>query len=191
MATGHAGDHERERKLAPEERRMEIDLGRIDVRQRVVHDLDVVPAGGRSRLDIGFGGEFQVLALAPRDLLRLAQSNTPSAASARYSDASSPPSPCHTSSLCSPSVGPAFSRVAGVAERMNGGAMAVTVPSTGWTVDRQNPRCRSWGSLASSAIVLTGAARISCARNRSTTSSLDRSCVHRSMHQSSAGSLRD
>src|SRR5881392_638125 len=72
MATGHAGDHERERKRAPEERHVEIDLGRIDVRQRVVDDVDVVPAGGRSRLDIGFGGELQMLALAPCDVLRFA-----------------------------------------------------------------------------------------------------------------------
>src|SRR3989442_13942121 len=51
---------------------MEIDLGRIDVRQRVVDDVDVVPAGGRSRLDIGFGGELQMLAPAPCDGPRFA-----------------------------------------------------------------------------------------------------------------------
>ena len=50
----------------PEEARREVDGGRVDGRQRVVDEVDVLPPGGDARLDIALGRELQMLALPPR-----------------------------------------------------------------------------------------------------------------------------
>src|SRR5207244_9142008 len=168
---GHPGDHERQRELPAEEGDTEFDVRGIDGGERVVDDVDVLPAGRCARLDVGLGRQLQVLALAPRDVVGLVQSNTPSAASARYSDSPMPSSPRQTSALCSPRTGPARSSAAGVAESTNGGAISVTLPSTGCATRRQNPRCASCGSAASSAIVSTGATWRPCWRSTATISS--------------------
>src|SRR5207244_4560339 len=89
-----------------EESRAEVDVARVDVGQRVVHEVDIVPARGGPRLDVGLRGEGEVLPLAAGDLLRGVggtvggavsprlpgdpHANTPSASSARYSDSSRP-----------------------------------------------------------------------------------------------------
>jgi hypothetical protein len=61
-----------------------------------VNDLNVVPPRRLPRLDVAFGSQRQMLALTPGYLFGLAQSNTPSAASKRYSGSLTPPSRRHT-----------------------------------------------------------------------------------------------
>src|SRR5207245_11193395 len=83
-----------------------VDVAGVDVGQRVMHEVDVVPARSGPRLDVGLRGKGEVLPLAASDLLRSVggtvggalpprspgdpHANTPSASSARYSDSSSP-----------------------------------------------------------------------------------------------------
>src|SRR5439155_2329112 len=131
VAAGHARDHERKAERVPEEARREVDRGRVDGRQRVVHEVDVLPPGGDARLDIALGRELQMLALPPGYFLGFAgYLNTPAASSAAYSAASTPTMPRITSSVCSPTSGPGWSGPCEAAERRNGGAISPTTPAT-------------------------------------------------------------
>ena len=72
--------------------------------------VDILPPGGRARLDVGVGRELQMLALTPRDdfpIVALRYLKTPAASSAAYSASPMPTMPRNTSSVCWPSVGPA------------------------------------------------------------------------------------
>jgi hypothetical protein len=83
------------------EARRQVDGGRVDGRQRVVEEVDVLPSGGDPRFDIALGRELQVLALATGDLVGVVRyRSTPSASSAVYSAASMPTTPRSTSSVC-------------------------------------------------------------------------------------------
>jgi len=71
VAAGHPRDHERELQGVAEEARREIDRGRIDRRERVVEEVDVLPSRGRAGLDVALRRDLQMLAFAPGDLLRV------------------------------------------------------------------------------------------------------------------------
>ena len=67
MAAGHPRDEQRERELVPEEPRRQIDLRGVGRGQRVVHQMDVVPAGGAPGLDVLFRGDAEVFGFPALD----------------------------------------------------------------------------------------------------------------------------
>jgi hypothetical protein len=64
VPAGHAGDQQRRGERAAQQRRRQVDVVEVDLRQRLVHERDVVPAGPRERLDSGVERDLDVLGLA-------------------------------------------------------------------------------------------------------------------------------
>ena len=67
VAAGHARDHQRGTQATPQELDRQVDRAVIELRQRLVHQMDVVPASAVRRLDVPCGRQPQVIGLARLD----------------------------------------------------------------------------------------------------------------------------
>src|SRR5206468_6156600 len=63
VAAGHTRNDEGQPQPVAEEDGADGDLFRVDRRERIVHEMDVLPSRAGSRLDVALGRELEVLAL--------------------------------------------------------------------------------------------------------------------------------
>jgi hypothetical protein len=71
MPARHAGDQQRRLEPVPEKAHGEVDLVEVDLGERLVLELDVVPRACGRAVDVGPGRQPQMLPLARLDRARI------------------------------------------------------------------------------------------------------------------------